>query len=115
MIRCTSEGSLTMTFMLFRALKQVEEALSEKNRYYCSLALGREVTDGETLMRYFCGNGGAIDFERRFNEAFSDQNRYYCSLFYGFCVEDEQTIWDYYNDHALTTAFHSPLQTSNYP
>ena len=102
-----------MNFMLFRALKQVEEALSEKNRYYCSLALERDVDDDETLISYFCKNGGAVDFDRRFREAFSEKNRYYCSEFYGFCIEDEQVIWDYYNEHAITTDSETPAPHSN--
>jgi hypothetical protein len=102
-----------MNFMLFRAHKQVEEALSETNRYFCSKAMGHLVDDPEQLIRYFCKNGGAADFDRRFREAFSEENRYYCSKFYGFCVEDEQMIWDYYTERSISVPFDNSLENSN--
>ena len=44
--------------------RQIAAAMSPVNRYYASRHYGREVTDPETLLRYFIKHGGADDFGR---------------------------------------------------
>ena len=41
---------------------QMREALGPVNKWYCSQHYGREVTDPETLLRYYIKNGGARHF-----------------------------------------------------
>ena len=42
--------------------RQIEAAMSPDNRWHCSRHYGREITDEETLLRYFIKNGGAEHF-----------------------------------------------------
>ena len=41
---------------------QMHEALGPVNKWYCSQHYGRDVTDPETLLRYYIKNGGARHF-----------------------------------------------------
>ena len=41
---------------------QMREALGPVNKWYCSQHFGREITDPETLLRYYIKNGGARHF-----------------------------------------------------
>ncbi|HEX3357028.1 MAG TPA: hypothetical protein VHS31_08665 [Tepidisphaeraceae bacterium] len=41
---------------------QLEEALGDVNRWYCSRYYNKEVTDPETLLRYYIKHGGAEHF-----------------------------------------------------
>jgi len=41
---------------------QMREALGPVNKWYCSQYFGREITDPETLLRYYIKNGGARHF-----------------------------------------------------
>jgi hypothetical protein len=41
---------------------QMHEALGPVNKWYCSQHYGREITDPETLVRYYIKNGGARHF-----------------------------------------------------
>jgi hypothetical protein len=82
--------------MEFRIRAQIEEAHGPLNRYYCSLATGKPVTDAEALMCYFIRSGGAADFAIRFRYAMSDTNRWYCSEYFGYEVTDPAILWDYY-------------------
>jgi hypothetical protein len=44
---------------------QIEAAMSADNRWHASKFYGREITDPETLLRYFIKHGGADDFGKR--------------------------------------------------
>ncbi len=43
---------------------QLEEAMGSDNRWYCSNHYGKEITDPETLLRYYIKHGGAENFAR---------------------------------------------------
>src|SRR5688572_17893930 len=87
-----------MTFS-FRLRMQLAEILGADNRYFCSKHYGRQVNDPDLLTAYFCKNGGAIDFARRFNEAMGPDNRWYCSEFHGRDIADPVILWRYYMTH----------------
>ena len=78
---------------------QLAEATGEVNRWHCSKFYGREVSDAETLVRYFVKSGGAKDFAKRYAEALGEMNRWFCSEFYGRQITDEEVLWDYYLSH----------------
>lgn len=86
-----------------RTIAQIEEARGPLNRYYCSLSLGRCVSDDETLMRHFASSGGAEDFAIRYRHALSDTNKWFCSEFYDREITDPATLWHYYNNRARLT------------
>lgn len=44
---------------------QVQEAMGELNRYYCSKHYGKEISDPEILLRYYIKNGGSKDFREK--------------------------------------------------
>src|SRR4051812_7487811 len=90
------ESSLTSKC---RIEAQIAEILGPVNRWFCSQSYKREITDRETLARYFCKNGGAKDFGRRWNEAMGRDNRWFCSELYGQPITDEQVLWEYYMAH----------------
>ena len=48
--------------------QQVEEALGEVNRWYCSQAMGYNVSDPEILLKYYIKNGGAEGYRKRHEE-----------------------------------------------
>ena len=79
-----------------RVRLQLAEALGSVNRWYCSNAYGRGVSDPETLVTYFIRSGGARDFAARYEEAMGVLNRWYCSEFYGRDVRDPEIVWGYY-------------------
>lgn len=83
-----------------RTRAQIEEACGPMNRYFCSLASGRPVTDREALLCHFIKSGGAADFAIRYRQAMSDANRWYCSEYMGYNVTDPETLWNYYNDRS---------------
>jgi hypothetical protein len=82
--------------MRFRVRLQTAEALGDDNRWFCSKAYGRKITDPEVLWAYFISNGGAQDFASRFKEAMGTKNRWYCSEFYGRDIRDPQILWEYF-------------------
>lgn len=43
---------------------QREEAMGPVNKWFCSQHYGKEITDPETLMRYYIEHGGAAAFRR---------------------------------------------------
>ena len=43
---------------------QLREALGPVNKWYCSQHYRREVTDPETLLRYYISHGGAAQFAK---------------------------------------------------
>jgi hypothetical protein len=83
----------------FRFEVQRAEWCGSVNKYFCSVAHKTEVTDEETLFRYYVKQRGAEDFARRWEEAMSELNRYYCSEFYGYDVRDPEILWQYYMKH----------------
>ena len=82
---------------------QKAEACGPVNRWFCSQAHGRPVTDEETLLRYYIKSSGAVNFAKRYDEAMSSQNRWYCSQYYGFEVSNEEMLWEYYHQRTRTT------------
>jgi hypothetical protein len=52
---------------------QIKEALGDVNKYYCSIYYGYEVTDKETLLRYYIKHGGAKGFRERQSSSSSCQ------------------------------------------
>ena len=82
--------------MKYRTDAQLAEILGDDNRWYCSQYYRREINDPETLARYFCRHGGAINFALRWCEAMSETNRYYCGQHYRRQITDERTLWEYY-------------------
>lgn len=44
---------------------QIEAAMSADNRWHASRHYGREISDPETLLRYFIKHGGAESFGKR--------------------------------------------------
>jgi hypothetical protein len=82
--------------MHFRLRLQLAEALGPVNRWYCSQAHGRPISDPELLIRYFVKSGGAWNFAMRYEQAMSPLNRWYCSEFYRRDIRDPQILWDYY-------------------
>lgn len=85
--------------MEFRARLQLSEALGEVNRWYCSESHGKEITDHESLMRYYIRNGGAANFAVRFEQAMGHLNRWYCSEQHGHEIRDPEVLWRYYMAH----------------
>jgi hypothetical protein len=85
--------------MNLRVRLQVAEAFGPINRWFCSEAYGREITDPELLLIYYIKSGGAADFARRFNQAMDKQNRWYCSQFHCRDVRDPVVLWEYYMNH----------------
>jgi hypothetical protein len=75
---------------------QLAEALGPSNRWYCSKAHGREITDCEVLVAYYIRSKGAKDFAKRYDEAMGPENRWYCSEFYGREIRDLEILWEYY-------------------
>ena len=49
------------THAKIRSMKEIIEALSDRNRFYASEKLNRQATDHEAIMHYV-ENGGALDF-----------------------------------------------------
>ncbi|HEX4054412.1 MAG TPA: hypothetical protein VHX86_09110 [Tepidisphaeraceae bacterium] len=90
--------------MNFRDRLQVAEAFGSINRWFCSEAYGREITDPELLLAYYINSGGAADFARRYDEAMGMLNRWYCSEFYCCDIRDPRILWDYYVSHAPARA-----------
>jgi hypothetical protein len=90
--------------MLFRTRVQLAEVLGTDNRWFCSQFYAREITDPETLMRYFIEQGGAADFARRFDEAMGELNRWYCSEHHRKPIGDPATLWKYYMSRHPTSA-----------
>jgi hypothetical protein len=82
--------------MLFRVNLQLNEAVGDLNRYYCSQAHGYDIHEEEKLVRYYVKSGGAKDFARRWDEAMGDNNRWYCSEFFMRPISDPLTLWNYY-------------------
>jgi len=83
----------------YRIEAQIAEILGDDNRWFCSQHHDREVTDPETLALYFCRQGGAGDFARRWNDAMGRDNRWFCSEMYNQPITDEQILWEYYMAH----------------
>jgi hypothetical protein len=52
---------------------QIEAALSPENRWHASRHYGKEVTDTETLLRYFIKHGGAEFYGKRRRKPPQDQ------------------------------------------
>ena len=46
-------------------LEQLKEALGKTNKYYCSQYYGFEVTDSETLLRYYIKHIGAKAYREK--------------------------------------------------
>lgn len=54
-----------MTNRLAESLEQQQrEALGSVNKWYCSQFYGYEVTDPETLVRYYIKHGGAMNYRQ---------------------------------------------------
>ena len=81
-----------------RTLAQLAEALGSLNKYYCSQRLCCEVSDPNTLIKYFVLSGGAEDFARRWDEATGEVNKYFCSEFYRQPIEDERSPLELLHD-----------------
>jgi hypothetical protein len=79
---------------------QLAEAFGPINRWFCSEAFGRHITDLDLLLMYYIKSGGAADFAARFNEAMGQTNRWYCSEFYRRDTRDPELLWEYYTNHA---------------
>jgi hypothetical protein len=86
--------------MDLRVRLQLSEAFGSVNRWFCSEAHGREITDLELLLIYYIKSGGAADFAERFNQATGMLNRWYCSEFHGREIHEPQILWEYYMSHA---------------
>ena len=69
--------------MNLRVELQFAEAFGDKNRWFCSQSHGRKIEDPEVLLAYYIKNGGAADFQKRYDQAMGEDNRWYCSEFYG--------------------------------
>ena len=82
--------------MHFRTQIQLAEALGPVNRWFCSQAYGRAVSDPELLLKYYIKSGGAADFALRYDEAMSALNRWFCSEFHRREIHDPETLWNYY-------------------
>ena len=79
---------------------QLAEAFGPINRWFCSEAFGRHITDLDLLLMYYIKSGGAADFAARFNEAMGQANRWYCSEFHHTDIRDPRTLWEYYLRHS---------------
>jgi hypothetical protein len=90
--------------MCFRIQMQLDEAFGSLNRWFCSEAYHREITDPETLLIYYIKSGGADDFARRYDQAMGKLNRWYCSEFYRREITDPEILWDYYINYAPSRA-----------
>lgn len=86
--------------MQCRTRAQLADILGPLNCWYCSKAHGRKVDDPEVLVRYYIKQGGADDFERRFNEAMSPLNRWYCSQYHHRDIRDPDMLWNYYTRYS---------------
>ena len=47
-------------------LKQLEEALGDDNRWFCSQHYKQNIEDPEILCRYYLEHGGGVDFFKRY-------------------------------------------------
>jgi hypothetical protein len=83
---------------------QLAEAFGPINRWFCSQAFGRHITDLDLLLMYYIKSGGAADFAARFNEAMGQANRWYCSEFYRRDTRDPDILWEYYTNIAPARA-----------
>jgi hypothetical protein len=79
-----------------RSQAQAAEIVGKVNRWYCSQAHKREVTDGNTLTKYFIDSGGAHDFCERWEEAMDEPNRWFCSEYYDQPIGDYLVLWAYF-------------------
>lgn len=89
--------------MQFRLRKQLDEAFGPVNRWYCSQAYGRPVSEPELLLVYFIKSGGAADFGLRYDQAMAPLNRWYCSEFHGRDIRDPETLWNHYMNAGAST------------
>ena len=94
--------------MDFSAKQQIEEALGNDNKWFCSQTYARSVDDQELLMTHYIRHGGAKNFRQRYNQAMGDENRWYCSQYYGYQVTDPRMLWDYYVKHSRPASARDP-------
>jgi len=84
----------------FRIRLQLDEAFGPLNRWFCSQAYRREITNPELLLAYYIRSGGAEDFAKRFEQAMGTLNRWYCSEFYRRDIRHPEVLWEYYMKYA---------------
>lgn len=57
------------TQVLLRNKKQIDEALSDVNRYYFWEKYGRQPIDDSELVEYYIFSGGAVNFAGRWDKS----------------------------------------------